>query len=56
MFKVLVFETNLHNIKLFYATIYLVEHNDSIFYHLRISNDDVTLEMWKIAMIKLHAT
>ena len=52
-FKVLVSGTNLHNIKCFYATIYLVEPNKPIFNHLCILNDDVTPEIWKSVMIKL---
>jgi len=37
---VLVFETNLHNTKCFYATVYHVEHNEPIFNHLRIAIDE----------------
>ena len=49
----LVSGANLHNIKCFYATIYLVENNKPIFNHLCILNDDVTPEIWKSVMIKL---
>jgi len=49
--KVLVSETNLHDIKCFYVTIYLEEHSTPIFNLLFISNDDVTPEMWKSVMI-----
>jgi len=39
---VLFLNQNLHNIKCFYATIYLVEQNKLTFNHLRISNDDAS--------------
>ena len=47
-------ETNLQNIKGFYATINLVENNKhkQNFNHLYISNDDVTPEMWKSVIIR----
>ena len=36
---------------MFYATIYLVQHNKPMFNRLCITNDDVTPEMWKSVMI-----
>jgi len=41
--KVLFLNHNLHN----NTTIYNVEHNKSVFYYLRILNDNVTPEMLK---------